>query len=809
MTTKPKPKPKPNQKQQQVESSSSEEEDASEYTKGGYHPVKTGEIFNRRFKAICKIGWGYFSTVWLAKDLRNGDFIALKVIKSEKTFAEAAEDEIELLKSVSKNDPYGKFKVVRLLDHFVHKGPNGNHICMVFELLDGTTLLSLLKKYKYKGIPIKSIKDIIKQVLIALNFLHQKCKIIHTDLKPENIMIFKQVGSISEKLKEKIQKSGLKLEDILKNKPKIKSNRKTKNSLKPKNHLKKRKKIIQKNNNRKIKKIIKTKNLKTPQPKKNQKNNLMKKRFLSQRKPQQLKKKKKIKQMNSKKITKINSKKVTKSNPKKVNNTQKIRMTFKEKLGSLNKTILQLESELEKETAEEFVELNDLPFFENPFEITIVTASNNNANSETVNQNKGTDQSLDNNEKGEDNEKDNDHENAKDNHTDNEKEKEQNKDQNNETENANGNNSEEEKDNVNTNEGNVKEKEIAKENEKNNNNEEDKDQMNAKGNEKGGNNEKDNDQENAKDNHTDNEKEKEQNKEQNNQKENGNGNNSEEEKKNVNNTEDNVKEKEIVNKNEKNNNNEEDKDQKNAKGNERGENVENEKNTDQEKGNDKEKEKEKGNGNEKKNENDKKNENEKNNQNHINSKNPRPKKTQTSLNCKIIDLGNACWVDKHFTEEIQTREYRSPEVILGHGYDKSADIWSLGCMFFELLTGDVLFQPTEGTDYSDDEDHLALIMELLGKIPKKMLTTGSKSRLLADRHGNLKHIKNLEFWGLENVLFEKYKFSKKDTKEICDFLLPMFDYDMKKRITAKRLLNHSWLKVNNSKRRINNRKKKN
>ncbi|KAJ3431554.1 hypothetical protein M0812_20466 [Anaeramoeba flamelloides] len=662
MTTKPKSKPK--QKQIQAESSSSEEEEASEYTKGGYHPVKTGEIFNRRFKAICKIGWGYFSIVWLAKDLRNGDFIALKVIKSEKTFAEAAEDEIELLKSVSKNDPYGKFKVVRLLDHFVHKGPNGNHICMAFELLDGATLLSLLKKYKYKGIPIKIIKDIIKQVLIALNFLHQKCKIIHTDLKPENVMIFKQVGSISEKLKEKIQKSGLKLEDIPKNKQKTKPNLKKKNPIKPKNNKNQKKIIQKKNNNRNAKKIFRTKNLKTPQPKKNQKKIIMKKRFLSQRKPQPLKKKKKI--------TSNNSKTITTSRSKKINNTQKKRLTFKEKLGSLNKSILQLESELEKEIIEEFVELNDLPIFVNPFEIINFATSNNKANSETINQNKDMEQ--------------------KSGHNDKEK---------------NNNKGEEEEGRIEVNE-----------------------------------NDKDN--------------------EQNNKKENGivNGNEKDNEK-------DSVKE------NENNNNNEEDKDKEGT--------INSEK--------------------------EKKNENEKNINKKINSKNPRPKKKQRSLNCKIIDLGNACWIDKHFTEEIQTREYRSPEVILGHGYDKSADIWSLGCMFFELLTGDVLFQPTEGTDYSDDEDHLALIMELLGKIPKKILTTGSKSQLLADRNGNLKHIKNLEFWGLENVLFEKYKFSKKDTKEICDFLLPMFNYNMKKRITAQKLLNHSWLKINNHKRKINNRKK--
>lgn len=51
-----------------------------------------------------------------------------------------------------------------------------------------------------------------------------------------------------------------------------------------------------------------------------------------------------------------------------------------------------------------------------------------------------------------------------------------------------------------------------------------------------------------------------------------------------------------------------------------------------------------------------------------------------NIKIKIADLGNACWVDHHFTEDIQTRQYRSPEVIIGADWDATADIWSLACM---------------------------------------------------------------------------------------------------------------------------------
>jgi serine/threonine-protein kinase SRPK3 len=77
-------------------------------------------------------------------------------------------------------------------------------------------------------------------------------------------------------------------------------------------------------------------------------------------------------------------------------------------------------------------------------------------------------------------------------------------------------------------------------------------------------------------------------------------------------------------------------------------------------------------------------------------------------------MGNACYIDKHYSDIIQTREYRSPEVILGGEYDETADIWSLACMIFELVTGDYLFDPKKGKSYKKNDDHLALISELIG-----------------------------------------------------------------------------------------------
>jgi serine/threonine-protein kinase SRPK3 len=51
-----------------------------------------------------------------------------------------------------------------------------------------------------------------------------------------------------------------------------------------------------------------------------------------------------------------------------------------------------------------------------------------------------------------------------------------------------------------------------------------------------------------------------------------------------------------------------------------------------------------------------------------------------TISVKIADLGNACWVGHHFTNDIQTRQYRSPEVILGSKWGASTDVWSMAAM---------------------------------------------------------------------------------------------------------------------------------
>jgi len=114
--------------------------------------------------------------------------VALKIQKSAQHYTEAAMDEIKILKQIEEGDPDDKKCVVKLLDHFKHSGPNGVHVCMVFEFL-GDNLLTLIKYSDYRGVPLSMVKEICFHVLVGLDYLHRELSVIHTDLKPENVLL--------------------------------------------------------------------------------------------------------------------------------------------------------------------------------------------------------------------------------------------------------------------------------------------------------------------------------------------------------------------------------------------------------------------------------------------------------------------------------------------------------------------------------------------------------------------------------------------------------------------------------------------
>ncbi|KAJ7186349.1 kinase-like protein [Mycena pura] len=164
------------------------EEPMDQYRPGGYHPMKPGELVNKRYEVMRKLGWGEYSTVWLVKFQPSETYAALKVMKAEVSDIPELND-ADYLRRILSADPTdpGFRHNLHLLDEFRIDGPNGRHLCLVTELL-GERLDQYAKRFPLKRVPIKSVKHITRQVILAVSYLHDKCNIIHTDIKTNNIL---------------------------------------------------------------------------------------------------------------------------------------------------------------------------------------------------------------------------------------------------------------------------------------------------------------------------------------------------------------------------------------------------------------------------------------------------------------------------------------------------------------------------------------------------------------------------------------------------------------------------------------------
>ncbi|KAG5959089.1 hypothetical protein E4U56_005095 [Claviceps arundinis] len=160
-----------------------EVEDLTNYKQFGLHPIILGDILPKpltcvsdvnkepRYRILLKLGYGGFATMWLARDLVEQRYVAVKVgLGSEKPLLDR---EAEILSQICKTGPgkHGYKRVIELLDVFIVEGPNGFHQCLVTEVV---APLSDENANDYCSF------DVVRQIVEGFAFLHEE-GIVHGD----------------------------------------------------------------------------------------------------------------------------------------------------------------------------------------------------------------------------------------------------------------------------------------------------------------------------------------------------------------------------------------------------------------------------------------------------------------------------------------------------------------------------------------------------------------------------------------------------------------------------------------------------
>ncbi|XP_011057452.1 PREDICTED: uncharacterized protein LOC105147845 [Acromyrmex echinatior] len=167
-------------------------------------------------------------------------------------------------------------------------------------------------------------------------------------------------------------------------------------------------------------------------------------------------------------------------------------------------------------------------------------------------------------------------------------------------------------------------------------------------------------------------------------------------------------------------------------------------------------------------------------------------KQRGSSSIKVIDFGSSCYSHQRVYTYIQSRFYRSPEVILGLTYGPPIDMWSLGCILAELYTGYPLF-PGE-----DEIEQLACIMEVLGLPPEHIINHASRRRLFFDQKGSPRCVTNSKGkkrWAGSKNLSMALRCSD---MLFVNFVSRCLEWDPKKRMTPDEAMRHEWLTSSSS-----------
>lgn len=167
---------------------------------------------------------------------------------------------------------------------------------------------------------------------------------------------------------------------------------------------------------------------------------------------------------------------------------------------------------------------------------------------------------------------------------------------------------------------------------------------------------------------------------------------------------------------------------------------------------------------------------------------------------KVIDFGSSTFNEAYHSHIVSTRHYRAPEIILGHGWSFPCDIWSVGTILVELITGETLFQTHENLE------HLAMMEQVLGPIPESMskkCTRHTEKYFVRGRlnwpegaqsRKNIRSVRKLmELKTLVQELGDRSVIAHLDT--FVDLVEKLLCYEPSKRITAREALKHEFFKI--------------
>ncbi|EKM55784.1 uncharacterized protein PHACADRAFT_94626 [Phanerochaete carnosa HHB-10118-sp] len=154
---------------------------------------------------------------------------------------------------------------------------------------------------------------------------------------------------------------------------------------------------------------------------------------------------------------------------------------------------------------------------------------------------------------------------------------------------------------------------------------------------------------------------------------------------------------------------------------------------------------------------------------------------------KVIDFGSSCFEHEKIYTYIQSRFYRSPEVILGMNYHMAIDMWSLGCIMAELYTGFPIF-PGE-----NEQEQLSCIMEVLGVPDKDFINRSSRKRLFFDQTGAPRPVVNSKGRRRRPGSKTLQQVLRCDDELFVDFISKCLVWDPERRLKPHAALRHPFI----------------